>query len=310
MVSSKLRRVVMSFAVVTGVVAMPQVAGAQEAVPEPAVPDDLDPSLLAFPGPHQLVSSLDLECYDTPGPALNLTVTLSHLNPVLLALGLPAHNVILRELQQTCVPVAKNGVPPTPAALPFVRHVDLACYRVDAAALPSPVTLALRHLNPVLANLPGHNVVMVQPAQLCVPVAKNNVMPPAEVLALIRFIDLECYHVDPIGHPPFTVKLSQLNPQLANIPAHNMSLVPAQRQLCVPVRKNGQAIPGDVLNIVRWIDLEKFLASPIVSIASVAVTLRHLNPLFAALPQVPVTLDRAPALMVPVAKNGSPPPLP
>lgn len=84
----------------------------------------------------------------------------------------------------------------------------------------------------------------------------------------------------------------------------------APRQLCVPVQKNAQAIPADVLDILRWLDLEKFIVSPAVAIAPITVDLSHLNPLFAAQPPIPVTLDRASSLMVPVAKNGAMPPLP
>jgi hypothetical protein len=262
-----------------------------------------------LPGPLDFVSGLDLECFATPGPALNLGVTLSHLNPVLQAMGLPAHNVVIRELQQTCVPVMKNGVAPPAAALAAIRHVDLACYRVEAAPLANPVSLQLRHLNPVFANLPLHYVTLIGPSQLCVPVAKNNVDPPPDVIDLVRYIDLECYRVDPItAHPVFGAVLQQLNPQLTGIPAHNMTLGTANRQLCVPVRKNNQLIPPASLDIIRWVDLEKFPASPAVNIAPKAVTLSHLNPLFATLPRVTVTLATANALAVPVAKNGQTPP--
>jgi hypothetical protein len=269
----------------------------------------VDAAALVLPGPNQFVSGLDLECYDTPGPAINQTVQLTHLNPVLVALGLPAHPVVVRELRQTCVPVMKNGVPPQPAALPFIRQVDLACYRVDAAPI-TPTTLVLKHLNPVLANIPAHMLTMTQPNQLCLPVAKNGVIPSADILQLIRFIDLECYNVDPGGHPSLTLNLQQLNPQLLGIAPHNMTLVASPRQMCVPVRKNNQPIPTNVLNIVRWIDLEKFAASPLVLIPPVNVTLTHLNPLFATLPPVPVTLRQASALQVPVSKNGATPPPP
>jgi hypothetical protein len=273
-------------------------------------PDDTpDPAPLpVLPAPNPFVSGLDLECFNTPGPALNLGITLTHLNPVLLGLGLPAHNVVIRELRQTCVPVQKNGVPPSPAALPFIRHVDFACYRVDAAPLPAPVPLTLTHLNPVLGGLPPHNVRLLQPAQLCVPVGKNGVVPPPAILQLVRFIDLECYRVEPGPHPSFGVALQQLNPQLGGIPAHGMSLVPTPRQLCVPVRKNQQPIPPAILNLVRWIDLEKFTASPVINLPPVKVVLHHLNPLFATLPAIPVVLEQAAALMVPVAKNGQFPP--
>jgi hypothetical protein len=109
-------------------------------------------------------------------------------------------------------------------------------------------------------------------------------------------------------HPVFAVGLSQLNPQLQQIPPHPMTLDWTRRQLCVPVRKNAQPIPLPVLNILRWIDLEKFPANPPVMIAPVPVILHHLNPLFANLPWVQVILQQANSLMVPVAKNGNFPP--
>jgi hypothetical protein len=263
----------------------------------------------ALPGPRDFVSGLDLECYRTPGPPLDLNLNLTHLNPVLLGLGLPAHAVIVRELAQTCVPVRKNNVNPSAAALPFISRVDFACFRVDAAPLANPIELDLTHLNPVLAGLPQHKIRLVRPAQLCVPVAKNNVLPADNVLQLVRFLDLECWETEPGAHPNFTVWLGQLNPLLAAIAPHAMTLGPTPRQLCVPVRKNNQAIPAAALAIIRWTDLEKFAAEPSVFIAPVNLLLRHLNPLLANLPQMPVVLQEANSLMVPVAKNGMVPPI-
>jgi hypothetical protein len=268
----------------------------------------VDPAALALPGPNQLVSGLDLECFPTQGPALNLGVQLSHLNPVLRAMGLPPHNVVIRELVETCVPVSKNGVVPQPAALPFIQHIDLACYRVEAAAIP-PVNLTLKHLNPVLINLPSHVDVLLQPQQLCLPVGKNGVVPPPEVLRLVQFIDLECYRSEVSGHPAFSVVVKQLNPQLGHLPNHTLALQPTPRQLCVPVVKNNQQIPTDILNLVQWIDLERFPAQP-VGFAPTNVVLNHFNPLFTTLPRVPVVLNQARALMVPVSKNGQAPPPP
>lgn len=303
-------RAIRKLVVGSGIAVLASATAAADTAPEQAASAREAPgaSLAPLPGPFSFVSGLDLECYATPGPALNLTLTLSHLNPVLVGLGLPAHTVVVRELQQTCVPVMKNGVSPSAAAKPFIEHVDLACYRVDAAALATPPTISLRHLNPVLGNLPLHYAKLVGPAQLCVPVGKNGVVPPPDVLDLVRYIDLECYRVDPTTHPTFGLSLQQLNPQLTGIPSHNMTLVSTNRQLCVPVRKNNQVIPPASLDIIKWIDLEKFQASPSVSIAPKAIVLDHLNPLLATLPRVPVTLQTATALMVPVAKNGQVPP--
>jgi hypothetical protein len=128
------------------------------------------------------------------------------------------------------------------------------------------------------------------------------------VLAVAQFVDLECYDTDPGPHPQFAVGLSQLNPQLQNIQPHVMALNGEHRQLCVPVRKNAQFIPAPILNLIQWIDLEKFPAVQNVMIPPVAVQLQHLNPLFAGFPWIPVVLQEANSLLVPVAKNGQIPP--
>lgn len=278
--------------------------------PAPALaePPAADTDALALPPPKSFVGGLDLECFSTPGQALNLQVQLTHLNPVLRALGLPAHAVVIRELVQTCVPVAKNGVSPSADALPFIQHVDFACFRVDAAALQPTQTLTLAHLNPVLQQFPRHQLTMLAPSQLCLPVGKNGVSPPPEVRRVVSFLDLECYRSEVGAHPAFSVTLKQLNPQLGNIPAHQMNLVSTPRQLCVPVQKNQQQIPTDVLNLVQWVDVEQFASAQPIALPGVNVTLDHLNPLFSTLPRIPVTLKTAIGLMVPVSKNGQNPP--
>lgn len=258
----------------------------------------------ALPTAQQLVPRLDLECYRTPGPTLDKELMLSHLNPVLRDdLHLPQHKVTIKELAQTCVPVQKGDQQIGPAK-PFIRHIDFACFRVEAEPFPNEIPINLTHVNPMLANLPQHTVYLHRPAQLCLPVAKNGKLPPPEVLDLVQFIDLECYETRPLPHPQFAVGLTQLNPQLDVIPPHPMNLDWQPRQLCVPVRKNAQFIPQDKLDIIKWIDLEKFAADPVVQIAPVQVQLQQLNPLFVALPWIPVVLKEAVALMVPVAKNG------
>jgi hypothetical protein len=276
-----------------------------------AAAPEQDPVAAVLPGPNQFVTGLDLECYTTPGPPLNVPITLSHLNPVLIGLGMPPHQVFVRELQQTCVPVSKNGVMPQPAAFPFIRQVALACYRVDSPPTTVLPTLRLRHLNPVLAGLPVHDDVLVRPQQLCVPVSVNGAPIPAEVLQLVRFIDLECYSTDPIGtHPSFNLSLRQLHPELVGFAPHPLSLVPFPRQMCVPVAKNGMTPPPAILQIARWVDLERFTASPQTLVPAFNVVLRHLNPLLVGFPPVMVTLQRADSLMVPVGKNGTVPPPP
>jgi hypothetical protein len=103
-------------------------------------------------------------------------------------------------------------------AHPELCYVDLACYRVEVAPLAKLMTLQLKHLNRVFSNLPLHYVALVGLSQLCVPVAKNGVAPPPAVIDLVRYIELECYRVDPItAHPVFGAVLQQLNPQLTGI---------------------------------------------------------------------------------------------
>jgi hypothetical protein len=263
---------------------------------------------MALPDARSFVSGLDLECFDTQGPELNLQLQLAHLDPGRLPLGLVRHDATVRELVQTCVPVQKNGVSPRPAALPFLQQIALACYRIDAAPLAAPMPLRLGHLNPELATLPAYTVSLIQPVQLCVPVVQNGGAPAADVLRLIQFIALECYAIDPGAHPSFGVRLEQLDPTLADIPKHQTTLVPAPGQVCVAVRKNNQEIPADVLAIVRWIELERFTASPAVIVPPVTSVLGHLDPLLTTLPRTRVVLQQASAVMAPVFEHGEAPP--
>ena len=261
----------------------------------------------ALPTPMGFVSHLDLECYRTPGQALNRQLMLSHLNPVLRdEHHLQPHLVKIKELAQTCVPVRKNDQKLPLNAKQFIEQVDFACYRLEADPIPE-VDINLTHLNDVLADdlkLPQHSVFLQRPAQLCLPVAKNGKIPKEEILKLVQYIDLECYDTRPIEPQTFSVTLTQLNPQLTGILPHTMNLASEPRQLCVPVRKGNQQIPNDVLGIVQWIDLEKFAANPPVQILPVSVQLNHLNPLFTDVQAITVILQQAVALMVPVAKDG------
>jgi hypothetical protein len=259
---------------------------------------------LALPTPKEFVSNLDLECFKTTSyqpPAT--TLVLRHLNPVLG--NLPTVQVTLGQREQLCVPVAKNNVIPPPGVLDFARFVDLSCYRVTGPSINR--YLGLRHLNPVLQNVPGISVTLNAPQHLCVPVAKNGMVPAPDILRVISHIDLLCYGHQP--NPPMNMPLTltQLNPVLVNqIPTSTVQ-VAAARQLCVPVQKARDEIPPDVLGVVRWIDLEKFdIGSP--AISPVPLTLRHLNPVLGNLPPEELRLTGAAQLAVPVSKNGAVPP--
>ncbi|WP_082801438.1 hypothetical protein [Herbidospora cretacea] len=261
-------------------------------------------SAATLPTPKQLTAYLDLECFKTsyyqPPPT---TLTLRHLNPVLA--NLPVETVTLGPREQLCVPVAKNNQQPPSPALDFIRFIDLACYRIGGATVNTG--LVLSHLNPLFQGLPRTQVTMNSPQQLCVPVIKNNVVPPADVLALIRHIDLKCYGIQPNNALGAQLSLRQLNPVLTPvIPTHAAQVLYA-RQLCVPVQKAGDNIPSEILNIVRWIDLEKFDLS-VAALPQVGLTLRHINPVLAGLPQEQAVLSGASQLALPVAKNGAFPP--
>jgi len=260
---------------------------------------------LALPTPLAFVSNLDLECFKTDPitPPLTTPLVLSHLNPVLA--NLPRETVTLGPRTQLCAPVAKNGRIPPNGVLEFVRNVDLSCYQIQGAT--TNFGLVLSHLNPLLSTLPRRQIGLVAPAELCLPVIKNNVIPPPEVLNLVRYIDLKCYRTNPQLPLDIALNLTQLNPVLSGIPRADVR-VRENRQLCVPVRKNNQEIPPEVLRIVQWIDIEKFdiIAPALPTIIS--VRLQHINPLLTGLPIEPARLLSRVQLGLPMAKNGAIPP--
>lgn len=265
----------------------------------PAVPNPI-----ALPTPKAFVSYLDLECFQTDPYQPPLTaVTTRHLNPVLA--GLPVETHILGVRDQLCVPVAKNHLSPPPGVIDFVRWVDLSCYRISGQTVNFPLTLA--HLNPLLQTLPRRNVVMVAPEQLCVPVIKNGILPPPEVLDLVRWIDLKCYREAPQSPLNIGLTLSQLNPVLQPYIPPTAVRVTYNRQFCVPVSKNNAVLPASAYNIVRWIDLEKFdIVAP--SPVSITLGLRHINPELSHLPAETAVLSGRQQLALPMSKNGLIPP--
>jgi hypothetical protein len=256
-----------------------------------------------LPSPLRYVSSLDLECFRTTPyqpPPLPAPLTLSHLNPVLAGQA-PWTVAGLGPRTQLCSPVAKNGNIPSEDVLDFIRYTDLSCYRIGGPNIDFDVKL--HHLNPVFANLPDRKVTLQAPDQLCVPVIKGDEQPPDEVLRFVRYIDLACFRETPQVPLGTSVKLTQLNKALSALPPTKVD-VRENRQLCVPVRKNAQKIPDDVLKIVQYIDLEKFdIAAP--AMAPIDLRLTHINPLLAGLPVEPARLLAREQLAVPVAKNGN-----
>lgn len=51
-------------------------------------------------------------CYNLDALPLDKALKLSHLNPVLKAMGLPPEDVKVTDSTKLCVPVAKNGLFP------------------------------------------------------------------------------------------------------------------------------------------------------------------------------------------------------
>jgi hypothetical protein len=256
-------------------------------------------------GSGGVVAAPDLECFVTRGAPLHLELHLSQLDPAVMQLGVPDHSVVVRELVETCVAARRRGIPDP--ARPEVPVADLACYRIDAAPLPGPVALAVQHADPALALLPGHDATLIRPVELCLPVARDGAAPPPDVRRLVQFIALECYAVEPGPHPAFELGLSPLDPR-TGVADHALALGADHRQVCVPVAKNSERIPGDVLGVVRSIGVEKLAAARPAAVPATRAVLRQLNPLLATLPAVPVVLERAGGLMVPVSRRAAPSP--
>jgi hypothetical protein len=258
--------------------------------------------------PRRFVDNLDVRCYQISGPALNVPLRLDHLNPLFVSMHLPFENVVLGAPQQLCVPVEKNGVVPPSDTLPFIQYIDWKCYGISGSPLNIPLTLT--QLNPVISSLlgPTVGVTVGAPQQLCVPVVKNNVNPPANVLALVQYLDVKCYGVTSSGGPAAAVTLSHLNPLLATRPPEVSTLGQVPVQLCVPVTKNQQAVPSSVLPFIQYSDVLCYPASG--ASLSQNLTLTHINPVLVAmgLPVENVLVGNSLKLCVPVAKNGMLPP--
>lgn len=262
-----------------------------------------------LPTAAEFVRFLDLRCYDIPNqPPLGVPLGLDHLNPVFRELGAPPEHVVLQEPQDLCVPVRKNSQVVPASVLPFLQYADLKCYRIDGPPLDLP--LQIDQLNPDIAALfgPATNVIVREPQQLCVPVAKNGQFPPPDVLRLIEFLDVKCYRVDAPAVPTSPIKLTHLNPLFSGIPTEKAYIWNAPQQLCVPVAKNGVYPPDDVLKIIAYSDVlcYNLRGLPL----NKQLKLDHLNPVLRemGLPTEDVWVGDSTKLCVPVAKNGQFPP--
>jgi hypothetical protein len=258
--------------------------------------------------PRHFLSNLDLRCYTIPNqPPANLPLRLDHLNPVFLQFQppLPPENVTLFEPQDLCVPVQKENNVVPPDVLPYIQFVDWKCYRIAGPSIDKPIHID--HLNPVIAAMigPSDDIIVRDPQQLCVPVQKNNSVPPSNVLHLIQWLDVKCYRVDPNR----LIKLTHLNPLLTTLPPEKANLdATIPLQLCVPVEKNQTPPPSDVLPFIQFAD---FLCYDLDGLPlNLRFNLTHQNPVLAGLlhPELNVLVTDSDKLCVPVAKNGMFPP--
>lgn len=259
--------------------------------------------------PRAFVENLDVRCYKIYDRPLDLPLRLDHLNPVFLELGARPEEVILREPQDLCVPVAKNDRIPKPEVLRFIEYVDWKCYGITGPSLD--LRLQLDHLNPVIAEMFGRElgVVVREPQQLCVPVAKDGKFPPDEVRKLVEWLDVKCYRVES-NRGGDRIQLTHLNPLFADLAPETVHFAgPSDpNQLCVPVAKNGKYPPEEVRKIVDFADVLCYdiRGRPL----DKKLRLDHLNPVLLdlGLKEEYVYVGDSHKLCVPVAKNGKFPP--
>jgi len=113
------------------------------------------------------------------------------------------------------------------------------------------------------------------PQKLCVPVAKNGMQIPPDVLRIVQYVDQKCYNIAGASIQ-LPLRLDHLNPlfRAMGLPTESV-VVQDPQQLCVPVVKNQQPIPADVLPIVSSIDMTCYgIQAPPTSF----LRLDHLNP--------------------------------
>jgi hypothetical protein len=229
----------------------------------------------------------------------------THHHARLRALGraVTAFAVLLAAGFLTAMPA--SGEPATqalPTPRQFVSHLDLECFRTDPYQPPA-VNILTRHINPVLADLPPEVVTLGPREQLCVPVAKNGILPPPDVLDFIRAVDLSCYRIQGQSVDR-QLKLRHLNPQLWDVPEKEIWITYPE-QLCVPVVKNGIYPPDHILYLIRHIDVKCYVEKPQVPLDK-NLNLSHLNPVFANFPRHDAYVSYNRQLCVPVWKNDEP----
>lgn len=186
---------------------------------------------------------VDWKCYGITGTPLNVSLQLTQLNPVIAGLFGSSTSVTLQEPQLLCVPVAKNNTVIPSDVLQLIQYLDVKCYRVTAPSVPVK-NVTLSHLNPLLTQPSEVSMVGPTPTQLCVPVMKNQQMPPTTVIQYIQYSDVLCYPATGASLG-MNLTLTHLDPVLIamGLRAENV-FVSNSLKLCVPVAKNGMLPPG------------------------------------------------------------------
>ncbi len=192
--------------------------------------------------PLRYLSYTDLACYRAQSQQqINVPLNLTHLNPVLRDMGIGDAQVVTGSLEQLCTPVEKRGAEVPNAVKRLVRHVDVACYRIQAP--PEDISLRLDHQNPLLRTYPQHKVRATEARQLCLPVAKDNAYPPDEILKIVQWVDLEKFAIETSsGATPLNLVLTHLNPRFQNAQPF-VTYLPRPTSLMVPVAKNWRFPP-------------------------------------------------------------------
>ncbi len=193
--------------------------------------------------PLRLIQYTDLACYraDPLEETKVYKLRLSQLNPVLERLE--DQEIKVGQLRQLCTPVEKRGAEVPDEVLRFIQHLDVACYEVRGEAME--VGLKLSHLNPLLRRMETHSAAVERPTRLCVPVAKNERIPPKEVLKLLRWVDLLKYRISLTSEVQvFGLRLRHLNPLFEDYRPFDVRLG-GPTTLAVPVAKNGYFPPKE-----------------------------------------------------------------
>jgi len=100
---------------------------------------------------------------------------------------------------------------------------------------------------------------------------------PAQILSIVEQIDLKCYKIR--GEPlDIVLQLDHLNPVLREmgLPPEVVRVMEPEH-LCVPVAKNGQIPPDQILQIIQWLDLKCYRIEPAEPL-NIDLRLDHLNP--------------------------------